>query len=255
MTITSSMVTGGLLAHRGASLLFPENTIEALRAAAEMGAEFVETDVQFTRDNKLVIIHDSTLDRTTTGSGHVALSELGQIQALDAGSWKDTKFTGYKVPTLEQYLDCVLELGLGLQLELKGLPGGEDHLVDLVVAELKNYLPSLNGKFFVSSFSERCLQGLANRLPDVKRAVAVAPVPIDPDAYAKQINVDIIHVQDAFVDADALARIKSSDVEIGVATINKKSRAQFLLSSGVRQVLTDNPRLLADDELMIAANT
>lgn len=254
MTSTTSMVPDGLLAHRGASLQFPENTIEALRAAAQMGATFVETDVQFTRDNKLVMIHDRKLDRTTTGTGHVALSDLSQIKELDAGSWKSPDFAGLKVPTLQEYLDCVLELGLGLQLELKDLPGREDHLVDLIVAEVTSYLPDLGEKFFVSSFSERCLRGLAEKLPDLKRAIAIAPVPEEPDEYAREINVDIIHVQNSFINENAIERIKKSNVEFGVATVNDKARAEHLLSSGLQQVLSDNPLLLSDAELASVIN-
>ena len=89
-----------VIAHRGASAAAPENTLAAFRAAKEQGAEMVELDARLTRDGVLVVIHDSTLDRTTDGRGRVALSDSDSIARLDAGSWFDPAFRGERLPTL-----------------------------------------------------------------------------------------------------------------------------------------------------------
>jgi len=75
------------IAHRGASGHAPENTLAAFRRAVELGARFIETDLQITRDARVVAIHDTTLDRTTNGKGQVHLRTLDEIRALDAGAW------------------------------------------------------------------------------------------------------------------------------------------------------------------------
>ena len=75
------------IAHRGASGHAPENTIAAFRRAVDLGASFIETDLQLTRDARVIAIHDFTLDRTTTGKGQVHLLPLDQIRDLDAGAW------------------------------------------------------------------------------------------------------------------------------------------------------------------------
>ncbi len=97
------------IAHRGASGHAPENTMAAFRRAVELGASFIETDLQLSRDARAIAMHDFTLDRTTNGHGQVHLLPLDQIRALDAGAWFDggpqKSFAGVRVPTLEEILD------------------------------------------------------------------------------------------------------------------------------------------------------
>lgn len=245
MTVSSPLVESGLLAHRGASLLWPENTLESVRAAADMGVAWIETDVQFTRDNHLVMIHDSKLDRTTNGHGYVAQTDIATIRKLDAGTWMGPKYTGLKVPTLKEFIQTICDLGLNLQLELKEQSGREQELADLVSDELQACWPSESAsKLFISGFSERCLRYFAERMPAIPRALAMKYVPRDPDRLAEETGVQIMHVQDAFTDAAALDIIKASSVEFGVATVNDPDRARQLLDAGVQQILTDNPLLL-----------
>ena len=91
----------------GATPFAPENTVAAFRKAVEMGADLVEMDIRETKDGRLVIMHDVTVDRTTNGKGRVTDLTLAEIQKLDAGSWFDKKFAGERVPTLEQALDSL----------------------------------------------------------------------------------------------------------------------------------------------------
>jgi glycerophosphoryl diester phosphodiesterase len=97
-----------VVAHRGLLLHAPENTLANFRACLELRLGF-EFDVQRSKDGTLVCIHDSTLDRTTNGTGNVAEKNLEKIRKLDAGSWFDSKFTGEKVPTVEEVLKLVAE--------------------------------------------------------------------------------------------------------------------------------------------------
>lgn len=91
-----------VIAHRGASGYAPENTRSAFDLAIEMGADAIETDVQLTRDGRLVLIHDDRVDRTTNGLGPVADYTLAELQALDAGDWFDPVFAGQRVMTLDE---------------------------------------------------------------------------------------------------------------------------------------------------------
>jgi glycerophosphoryl diester phosphodiesterase len=114
-----SMPERGICAHRGAMNTHPENTISAFREAILLGAHMIEFDVRMTKDNKLVIIHDRTVDRTTNGSGLVRELTLEEIKNLDAGSWKSKEFIGEKVPTLEETLEVMPE-NIWLNIHLKG---------------------------------------------------------------------------------------------------------------------------------------
>lgn len=97
-----------VVAHRGLLLHAPENTLANFRACLELRLGF-EFDVERTKDGHLVCIHDSTVDRTTDGTGKVAGLTLDEIRRLDAGSWFDPKFAGEKVPTVEEILRLVAE--------------------------------------------------------------------------------------------------------------------------------------------------
>jgi len=246
MTVASPVVNSPILAHRGASAFAPENTLRAIEVAAERGATWIETDVRLTLDGQLVMIHDETLSRTTNGSGFVSEHTLAQIRTLDAGAWFGPEFKGLQVPTLVEYLACIQDLGLSLQLELKPMRGREEELA-VAVADTLESVWNFDGaasKLFLASSAERSLSVLAKRLPKVPRALALHYLPHDPERLAREVGVQILHVKDSFLTAEALERIARSPLEIAVATVNSRDRAQFLIGRGVQSVITDNPNLL-----------
>ena len=108
-----------VVAHRGASHNAPENTLTAFRYARMQGFRNCEFDIQFTTDNVPVIVHDTTIDRTSNGSGTVTAMTYSQLSGLDFGSWFSTAFTGEKMPTLEQAVKLFKEIGLTPFIELK----------------------------------------------------------------------------------------------------------------------------------------
>ncbi len=109
----------GLCAHRGAMVTHPENTVASFEAAVGAGAQMVELDVWLTKDKKMVIMHDATVDRTTNGKGEISDFTLAEIKKLDAGSWKSDKFKGEKVPTFEEALN-VLPKNIWINVHIKG---------------------------------------------------------------------------------------------------------------------------------------
>jgi glycerophosphoryl diester phosphodiesterase len=94
----------GIIAHRGVTLEAPENTIPAIERAIALGAALVEVDPRYTKDGQIVLMHDETLNRTTNGSGRVSEKNLAEIRQLDAGSHYDKKYSGTRVPTLQEVL-------------------------------------------------------------------------------------------------------------------------------------------------------
>lgn len=109
----------GICAHRGFSNTAPENTLPAFREAILAGVQMIEFDVAQTKDGALVLMHDETVDRTTNGSGRVTELTLQQLQQLDAGGWKNRRYAGTKVPTLQQALDMMPE-NIWLNVHIKG---------------------------------------------------------------------------------------------------------------------------------------
>lgn len=109
----------GLCAHRGAMETHPENTIPAFEAAVKAGAQMIELDVWLTKDRKMVVIHDATVDRTTDGSGKVIDFTLAEIKKLDAGSWKSQEFAGTGIPTFEEALQ-IIPRNIWINVHVKG---------------------------------------------------------------------------------------------------------------------------------------
>ncbi|WP_372950828.1 glycerophosphodiester phosphodiesterase family protein [Mariniphaga sp.] len=109
----------GLCAHRGAMETHPENTIPAFCEAMKAGAHMIEFDVQLSKDNELVVMHDATVDRTSNGTGKVSELTLAEIKNLDAGSWKSPEFKGLQVPTFREVLD-EMPVNVWLNIHLKG---------------------------------------------------------------------------------------------------------------------------------------
>jgi alkaline phosphatase D len=109
----------GICAHRGASDTHPENTLPAFREAIRLGAHMIEFDVALTKDDKLVLMHDRTLDRTTNGKGPLSDFTLAELKQLDAGSWKNNRFKGERIPTLDEAL-AIMPENMWLNVHLKG---------------------------------------------------------------------------------------------------------------------------------------
>lgn len=238
------IVKDKIIGHRGASMYAPENSASSLKLASLMGIEWIETDVQITLDNKLVIFHDEKLERTSNGEGFLALKKFSELKKLDIGSWFSKEFEGERILSLVEFLDLIKKYEFSLQLEIKHMHGKEYEIVEEIVKQIEPYLDYFKGKLFVSSFSEKCLRLFSRKLPKIPLALALSFVPKFPDQIANEAGVDILHFGDEFVDNSSLERLKKSKTEFAVATVNDKKRALFLLRNGVQSILTDDPKIL-----------
>ena len=112
-----------IAAHRGYSALYPENTMSAFRAALKLPIDQIETDLHMTKDGQIVMMHDLRVDRTCIGEGSIREKTLSEIRTLDAGSKKDARFAGEKVPCLEEFLDLMQQYpDMTVNVELKDYP-------------------------------------------------------------------------------------------------------------------------------------
>jgi glycerophosphoryl diester phosphodiesterase len=114
-----AMPERGVCAHRGAMATHPENTLAAFQEAVRLGAHMIEFDINLTKDERIVLMHDPTVDRTTDGSGRVTDLTFEEIRRLDAGAWKGTRFSGERVPTLEETLS-MMPVNIWLNVHTKG---------------------------------------------------------------------------------------------------------------------------------------
>ena len=119
-----------IIAHRGLSSLYPENTLVAFRKAIELGVDFIELDVRLSCDGELIVIHDDTFNRTTDGDGKVCELTLSEIKKYSAGKWFSTSFKKERVPTLKEVFELIKKR-TKLLIEIKQ-PGIEKKLVNLI---------------------------------------------------------------------------------------------------------------------------
>lgn len=144
------------MAHRGWSGKAPENTLAAIRLAVEEpGISAMEIDVQLTRDGVPVLIHDFTLERTTTGSGLVMNHTLAELQELDAGSWFDEKYAGEKIPTLEEAL-LVVKGRCTLNIELKATSDMYPGIAEKVLELLEKH--DMKHEVYITSFDHELIR-------------------------------------------------------------------------------------------------
>ena len=159
------------IAHRGASGHAPENTMEAFQKGFEMKSDYIEIDVQMTKDGELVVIHDTTVNRTTDGTGKVGDLTLEEIRQLDAGSWFGESYAGEGVPTFEEVLDG-FRGKVGILVELKApelYPGMEEKIADALI-ERNMSMPN-NDKIIIQSFNHESMKKSKALLPNLSHGV------------------------------------------------------------------------------------
>lgn len=154
-----------VIAHRGASDIAPENTLAAFRAAYELGADGFETDVQLTRDRKMVIHHNYTVDARSNGSGRVCDKTEEELRRLDFGSWKGPAFAGERIPTLAECLEMAKRFSM-VNIELKAPVDRTVPYVEPVARAIR--AAGLEDRVRISSFDHTLLREMKSLLPAVR---------------------------------------------------------------------------------------
>jgi glycerophosphoryl diester phosphodiesterase len=250
-----------VVAHRGASAYAPENTLEAVDKADELGISWVENDVQRTKDGELVVIHDTGLARTTDveqvfpdrSPWKVSDFTLEEIERLDAGSWFSPAYAGARVPTLEQYLDRVSAHHQKLLLEIKApqlYPGIErDTLRELRRAGWLDR-HHVKHRLIIQSFSADSLTAVHELRPDVKTGYLGTPAVADLPEYAKftdQINPYHGTVTPEYVaSVHRLRGVHGHALEVYTWTIDDGPTAARLAGYGVDGIITNAPDVIRD---------
>ncbi|QBE49160.1 glycerophosphodiester phosphodiesterase [Leucobacter triazinivorans] len=233
----------GIISHRGAAAIAPENTLAAMRVAIDRGVEFVETDVQLTADGVPILMHDPTLDRTTSGSGPVALRSFDEIRALDAGSWFSPEFAGEVVPTLEEFLDALEPSTTRALVELKG---------EWAIEQLEAVTELLRSRYMVNrvalqSFETPTLEGLQQVAPEFARVLLTREWDEGTVQQATELQVSAVGARTKLYDRrpELLQRLRAVGIGSLVYTLNTEKRWDQASRRGVDLVVTDDPVRLA----------
>jgi glycerophosphoryl diester phosphodiesterase len=227
-------------AHRGASTHAPENTMEAFQLALDQGAKLIEFDVKLSADKNVVVIHDQTVDRTTNGKGKVNRLSLHEIKQLDAGSWFDDRFSGIKIPTLDEVFE-ILGKKLYMNVELTNYATPFDGLVDRVALSVKKY--GMEKRVIFSSFYPTNLIRAKRLLPVVPRGQLVFPGKAGwwQRLWGGLIDVQANHPYTSDVAGESVAQAHRRRRLIHVWTVNKPEDMRRLCDLGVDGFFTDDP--------------
>ncbi|HXZ02044.1 MAG TPA: glycerophosphodiester phosphodiesterase [Stellaceae bacterium] len=234
-----------VIGHRGAALSAPENTLAGLRAAAALGVAWVEFDVRLTGDGRAILLHDDTLERTTTGRGPAAALGFAEIRRFDAGAWFGAAFRGERVPSLEEAIELLAELRLGAVVELKPAPGAEEATGSVVAGLVAGRWPASLPPPLLSSFKPAALAAARRAAPELERALLVGAIPGRWREEVAALGCGGLHVDQRRVDRAALAELTRAGLAVFAYTVNRPERAQELFSWGVDAVFSDCPDRLA----------
>ncbi|MDQ0223763.1 glycerophosphodiester phosphodiesterase [Metabacillus niabensis] len=231
------------VAHRGATGYAPENTIAAFDLAVEMKADYIEIDVQRSKDGKLVLIHDTTVDRTTDGTGKVGDLTFDQLRSLDAGSWKGEQFVGEQIPTFEEILERYHgKVGILIELKTPELYPGIEEQVAKALKE-RNLDKPQNEKIIIQSFNFESMKKVNDLLPKVpvgvltsNRADTTAEALQEFSTYADWFNPSY-----GIVTEELVNQVHSLGMKIGSWTVRSQEAADFLFEMNVDAIITDYP--------------
>lgn len=242
----SALKLPSVIGHRGAAAYAPENTLESIRTAAEIGAKWVELDVKLTKDSVPIIFHDDTLERTTSGYGLVAETNYDDIKELEAGLWFSEGFTGVVVPTLEEALEEILKLNLGVNLEIKPCPGREVETAEVMLDLLSQGWDDLS-RVLISSFQHVSLEVAYDMVPDFHRGLLLEEEwPENWKELADYLKVSSINFNGNTATREQVEELIELQKPVCAYTINDVNTARRLRQWGVDAFFTDDPETIND---------
>ncbi|WP_100400372.1 glycerophosphodiester phosphodiesterase [Bacillus sp. FJAT-44742] len=228
-----------IFAHRGASITHPENTMAAFQAAVDAGAEGIELDVQLTKDEEVVVIHDNTVNRTTDGFGAVHELTAKEISKLDAGSWRDASFRGEKVPLLKDVLEWLTDKEILINIELKKHKPGYETLAKKVTDVIKEH--NVQKKIILSSFYHSIMVDLHQNHPDIESALLVTAGLYDPLSYMKSTGITSLHANVNTITVKEMQELQRHGIKVRVYTVNNPIEIKCCIKAGFDTVMTDDP--------------
>lgn len=227
-----------IIAHRGASFESPENTLASIQKAIDLQADYIEIDVHLSKDHVPVVIHDDTVERTTSSKQRLRITDLNlkEIKKLDAGSWYGPAFKGEIIPTLEEVLNLDFKKS-SLMIEIKKSPYPSHLVVNQIlnVIEKVKPIPSL----VLGSFEPELLHTVhaLNPLMDLIYIV-------DDASHINKFQGDRLAIWEKILSHQIIDQLSKNQKEIWTFTVDSQKRAGELTHQAVTGIITNNPRLM-----------
>lgn len=228
------------IAHRGAGKLAPENTLAAFRLGAAHGYRAFECDVKLSQDGAPFLLHDSSLRRTSTGSGLASEHSWSDLSRLDAGSWHSRAYAGEPLASLEAVARFVQANRFGLNLELKPTPGQERLTGQVVGREVLRLWHGVEAHLpLFSSFEPVALEGARETAPGVPRGLLLDRPRESWLDEAQSLGCVAVITNYRLMDAARVQAIHAAGMKALVYTANDESVVAWLRANGVDGIITD----------------
>ncbi|HUK52942.1 MAG TPA: glycerophosphodiester phosphodiesterase family protein [Candidatus Binatia bacterium] len=213
----------------------------AFRRAVELGADCIETDLHLSRDGRLVILHDATLNRTTNGEGPVKNLTLAELRELDAGRWFSQQFAGERLPTIEELLDFAGQVDLSLYLEIKG---GAGYGVERAV------ISALRGRKESKAAVVLCFDAsVLDRIHQLDRLVMTGLLfESDPEAMVREavrVGARQIAPRGDCITPELIADAHRRGLKLVAWTVNEPTQMRALAAAGIDGIITNHPDRLS----------
>ncbi len=229
-----------IFAHRGASGYAPENTLEAFKLAADMGAHGVELDVHICRSGELVVTHDESIERVSDGQGLVMDLTLSELKALHFNR-THPEYADARIPTLQEVFQLLRPTGMRINIELKNsaidYPDLEKKVIDLAARE------GMLDKVLFSSFNHHSMLRVKAIDPKLYCGLLYEATLVKPWAYAVALGVDAIHPHftEVLVPGGNCALAHKAGIEINTWTVNREEDLRAVLAEGADILITNYP--------------
>lgn len=239
VTVNTLDATVKAINHRGYSSVAPENTLPAYKLSKDKGFRYVETDVEWTLDNVPVLLHDSTIDRTSNSTGNVADKTLAELKLLDFGSWKSPTYAGTKIPTLEEFIFQCKKLNLYPYIELKGAIDAPRCALLVDIVKKAGMIKFVTWISFASSSLSNILiadpKARIGYLGSLSSGLITTALSLKTANNSVFLDCDAASITDALVESALL-----SDIQVEAWTVNNSASVDPLVSMGVSGITTDN---------------
>lgn len=228
-----------ILAHRGYSSKFPENTLLSFLEAEAVGADGLELDVQLTKDGVPVVIHDEKVDRTTDGKGFVKDFSAQEIRALNAGHHSKSIEQKEKIPFLEEVFEWLMDNSLVCNVEFKNGLVPYAGMEEKVITLIRQY--QLEKRIILSSFNHYSVVFATSIAPEIETAPLLAEGLYMPWIYAQSIRSAGFHPHFRAAPDEIIKQAIEAGVAVRPYTVNKESEMERLIQVGCSAIITDHP--------------
>jgi glycerophosphoryl diester phosphodiesterase len=235
-----------LIAHRGGGSLAPENTLAAVKLGQSLGYRAHEFDVKLSRDNVPILLHDATLERTTSGKGQASDFTWKELRELDAGAWHSAAFKGERLASFEAVARQLVGNGDMANVEIKPTPGFDRETGAVVARAAAKLWEGAKVSPLLSSFSFESLAAAKQATPELPRGWLTGEFTEADWTRLEDLEAVSLHTNHKKFDVKNVKRLHDRGYRVMLYTVNEPDVAQRLFEAGVDGIFTDNLRVFAE---------